>query len=128
MSVSLLDRLGARLAAKPAVISIETLFADLEDAHTLIAAQAAQIADLTNDNVKTNPAASSGNMLSGGGGIGQATVAATELPTVVPHISPGVVAHVHQLMLDAEERLSVNALGSVADFIAKAKNLLTGKA
>ena len=113
MSGSILDRLQARLAAKPAVISIETLFHDLEDARAEITALTAQVAAATsarNGLAPPEPANPAVPIIA---------------PIIAPHIHPGVVAHVHQLMVDAEERLSVNALGSVADFIAKAKSLLT---
>lgn len=112
MSGSILERLQARLAHKPALIDVGTLFSDLEDAHAEIVDLKAQI-----ERIMTTPPDEPPQPP------GSATPA-----TIAPHINPGIVAHIHQLMLDAEERMSVNALGTVSDCIAKAKSLLEGKA
>jgi len=120
MSGSILERLQARLAAKPAVVSVGTLFADLEDAHAEIEALTAQIERLTNADDQNSP-----KIMRPGISLSNA-MAPSSASVVAPHIAPEVVAHAHQLLVDAEERMSVNALGTVSDFIGRAKRLLAG--
>lgn len=95
-SVSIIDRLDARLAAAPALTDVGTLFGDLADAKAAILAAEA---------LAVHPE--------------------TESPTS-PSTDADDLAHVHTLLTDAKERLAVNALGDVARFIDSAIKLLEG--
>lgn len=127
MSGSILERLETRLSAKPAVISIETLFSDLLEARDRIKILTEENEAMKTVGVPPNDFGPASASRLGGGGSGEsATLTASDLPTIAPHISPDTVAHVHTLLTDAEERMSVNAHGAVSSFIARAKKLLEG--
>jgi hypothetical protein len=115
MSGSILERLEARISAKPAVINVHTLISDLEEAHAEIVALNAKIKEITT--VGTPPVAPMSD---------QAANAALQAAVIAPHMSPSTVAHVHTLLTDAKERLSVNALGTVVNHIESALKLLEG--
>lgn len=109
MSTSILDRLSARIAAAPALPGISTLFSDLKEAHSEILTLADKVKALQAAPKSGQPAAQSG------------------AGTVIPTKSPSIIAHVHQLLMDAKERLSVNATGTVASHIDTAIKLLEDK-
>ena len=103
MSASVLDRLNARLAAKPAV-EFNGLFADLEDARDAIEAAVALDARVK-------------EMLSAP-------------PAQAPEMGSGAGAHPDQIeameyLKHAQERLAVNSTSSAGDSLRSAIRLLT---
>jgi hypothetical protein len=102
MSGPILDRLNARIAAEPALTSLDTLFVDLQDARDEITSLDAKVTTL-------------------------ATAALKPLTIqAAPAVSTSSVTEAHTLLVDAKERLSVNALGTVATYIDQAIKLLEG--
>ena len=101
MSGPILDRLNARIAAEPALTSLDTLFVDLQDARDEITSLDAKITTLATAALK---------------------------PLTIPTSAgvPPSVTEAHALLVDAKERLSVNAIGTVATYIDQAIKLLEG--
>lgn len=98
MSAPILERLNHRIAAEPSLDNIETLFTDLQDAHDAIVTAAEENLDLKN-RLAAEPAAAT---------------------------SSDTVAEAIDFLKHAQERLSVNALSTVGDHIARAISLLGG--
>ena len=101
MNPPILERLNARIAAEPALTSLDTLFVDLQDARDEIAGLDAKVTTL-------------------------ATAALKPLTIPTPAAVSPSVTEAHALLVDAKERLSVNAIGTVATYIDQAIKLLEG--
>jgi hypothetical protein len=102
MNTPVLDRLNARIAAEPALTSLDTLFVDLQDARDEITSLDAKVTTLATAALKPM------------------TIQAAPVPAT----APASVTEVYALMVDAKERLSVHALSTVADYIDRAIKLL----
>ena len=103
MSDSIIDRLAARIAAKPDIDHIDTLFADLQDAHDTIATAAAQNLALK-DQIASMAAAGSGEEAEPSASVKEAIT----------------------LLKDGKARLAVNALSDVGLSMDGAIKLLEG--
>lgn len=97
--MSILDRLNERIAARPpeAETDVEQLFTDFVDARDAILAGYEAIAEANDRN--------------------------SDLIVPQRRIHDDI-AHVHTLLVDAKDRLSVNAIGDVATYINRAVELL----
>jgi hypothetical protein len=102
MNTPVLDRLNARIAAEPALTSLDTLFVDLQDARDEITSLDAKVTTLATVALKPM------------------TIQAAPAPTA----APASVTEVYALMVDAKERLLVHALSDVGNCIDKAIKLL----
>lgn len=102
MNPPILERLNARIAAEPALTSLDTLFVDLQDARDEITSLDAKVTTLATAALKP----------------------LTIQPAPAPSASPSSVTEAHTLLIEAKERLSVHALSTVADQIDQAIKLL----
>ena len=103
MNPPILERLNARIAAEPALTSLDTLFVDLQDARDEIAGLDAKVTTLAT-----------------------AALRPMTIQSPQPAEISASIAEVHALLVDAKERLSVNAIGTVATYIDQAIKLLEG--
>jgi hypothetical protein len=117
MSGTILERLDKRISAVTIAATtaagsnlddIESLFVDLTDARTAIADAAYKAVDA---------------------GVMQQEIAALKAQVATPAPSTGAIPSVksaHTLLIEAKERLSVNALTTVATYLDQAIELLEG--
>jgi hypothetical protein len=114
MSGTILERLDKRIAAEPNLDDIESLFADLTDARMAIADAAHQAVDMGVMQQEITAL--------------KAQVAAAEAAPTPPITitTPPSVKSAHTLLIEAKERLSVNALTTVGLYIDQAIELLEG--
>lgn len=98
----ILDRLNTRIAAEPALTDLDTLFKDLADARDEIIHLNATTHELSDK-------------------VMEFVSKASAEPSAV---APGSIDEVRTLLMDAQERLAVNAIGSVATYIEQALRIL----
>jgi len=101
MTVAILERLDARIAAFPSIVNMQTLQDDLQEARELIASSEAQIHSLS-----------------------ESLQVALTAPAVTLGIHAPNVSEVVELLKEALERHSVNAMSTVRDRVERALSLL----
>lgn len=110
MAASILERLNARIAAEPALTSLDTLFVDLQDARDYISGASKTNSELANQLVLAND-----------------RVKLSQIATPVE--APSVIRTEPELLIllrDARQRLTVNALSDVGYRLDRAIKLLEG--
>ena len=114
MSASILDRLNSRIAAEPSLDHLDTIFVDLQDARDAIVSYVVENTDLK-DRLSAPPEPAPAPPAA-------PAVVVPAAETKAPAVT--VPGEVRELLLGARERLSVNALFTVADYLDKAIKLM----